>query len=143
MRDAPAALYRDWRVTEQLTRERKTDLMATLLKAIGRLSACNAACYDAHGAECHCVCLGANHGAGYSRAAENVRRMAEARGQTSLAWIPAPRPMPAPTSPLPRLRYMTAEEEAEADREEMEQRRQDDAAAADAPEPAPAFRLRP
>ena len=60
--------------------------MPILLKAIGRLSACTAACYDARHSACRCVCGGRNHGVGLKRAERNVRRMIERAGQQSLAF---------------------------------------------------------
>ena len=38
---------------------------------------CDAKCYNAWGSECHCVCQGANHGAGKQEAIDNTREMAE------------------------------------------------------------------
>ncbi|MEU6712935.1 hypothetical protein ABZ897_15755 [Nonomuraea sp. NPDC046802] len=52
--------------------------MATLLAVIrpgGRTQRCDARCYDAHEAECECVCGGLNHGAGLHLARENTRRL--------------------------------------------------------------------
>ncbi|MEV0996883.1 hypothetical protein [Nonomuraea sp. NPDC050202] len=52
--------------------------MATLLAVIrpgGRTQRCDARCYDAHEAECQCVCGGLNHGAGFHTALENTRRL--------------------------------------------------------------------
>lgn len=39
----------------------------------GCVGRCDAKCYEAVAGECHCVCGGANHGAGLSRARDNVR----------------------------------------------------------------------
>jgi hypothetical protein len=54
----------------------------------GCFGRCDSKCYLAWGPECHCVCQGANHGAGKQEAIENTREMAEswleqarARGQ--------------------------------------------------------------
>ncbi|MEU4513218.1 hypothetical protein AB0G05_27290 [Nonomuraea wenchangensis] len=52
--------------------------MSTLLAVIrpgGRTQRCDARCYDAHEAECECVCGGLNHGAGFHTALENTRRL--------------------------------------------------------------------
>ncbi len=38
---------------------------------------CDAKCYNAWGPECHCICQGANHGAGKQEAIDNTREMAE------------------------------------------------------------------
>ena len=38
---------------------------------------CDAKCYNAWGPECHCICQGANHGAGKQEAIENTRELAE------------------------------------------------------------------
>lgn len=38
---------------------------------------CDAKCYNAWGPECHCICQGANHGAGRQEAIENTRELAE------------------------------------------------------------------
>ena len=38
---------------------------------------CDAKCYNAWGPECHCICQGANHGAGRQEAIDNTREMAE------------------------------------------------------------------
>lgn len=37
---------------------------------------CDARCYDAETDRCHCICGGANHGAGLRRAVENNRAVA-------------------------------------------------------------------
>jgi hypothetical protein len=54
--------------------------MATLLAAHnseGCIGRCDAKCYNAESAECHCICGGANHGVGYKQAVDNTREMAE------------------------------------------------------------------
>ena len=38
---------------------------------------CDAKCYNAWGPECHCICQGANHGAGKQEAIDNTRELAE------------------------------------------------------------------
>ena len=38
---------------------------------------CDAKCYNAWGPECHCICQGANHGAGKQEAIGNTRELAE------------------------------------------------------------------
>jgi hypothetical protein len=38
---------------------------------------CDAKCYNALGPECHCICQGANHGAGKQEAIENTRELGE------------------------------------------------------------------
>ena len=38
---------------------------------------CDAKCYNAWGPECHCICRGANHGAGKEEAIENTRELGE------------------------------------------------------------------
>ena len=38
---------------------------------------CDAKCYNAWGPECHCICQGANHGAGKQEAIENTRELGE------------------------------------------------------------------
>ena len=43
----------------------------------GRIGRCDAKCYLAWGPECHCVCQGANHGAGKQEAIDNTRELAE------------------------------------------------------------------
>ena len=54
--------------------------MATLIAVYnsdGCVGRCDANCYEAKHPDCDCVCGGANHGAGYKRAVENVTQMAE------------------------------------------------------------------
>jgi hypothetical protein len=43
----------------------------------GCVGRCDAKCYNAWGPECHCICRGANHGAGKQEAIENTRELAE------------------------------------------------------------------
>jgi hypothetical protein len=43
----------------------------------GCVGRCDAKCYNAWGPECHCICQGANHGAGKQEAVDNTREMAE------------------------------------------------------------------
>lgn len=43
----------------------------------GCVGRCDAKCYDATGDSCQCICGGANHGAGLSKARDNVREYAE------------------------------------------------------------------
>ena len=38
---------------------------------------CDAKCYNAWGPECHCICQGANHGAGKQEATGNTRELGE------------------------------------------------------------------
>jgi hypothetical protein len=38
---------------------------------------CDAKCYNAWGPECHCICQGANHGAGKQEAIDNTRELGE------------------------------------------------------------------
>ena len=42
----------------------------------GCIGRCDAKCYNAWGPECHCICQGANHGAGKQEAIENTRELA-------------------------------------------------------------------
>jgi uncharacterized metal-binding protein len=53
----------------------------TLLIAVytgdGCVGRCDSKCYNAWGSECHCVCQGANHGAGKQEAIDNTRELAE------------------------------------------------------------------
>jgi hypothetical protein len=42
----------------------------------GCVGRCDAKCYNAWGPECHCICQGANHGAGKQEAIENTRELA-------------------------------------------------------------------
>lgn len=54
--------------------------MATLIAAYnseGCIGRCDAKCYNATHPDCDCICGGANHGAGYSKACDNTREMAE------------------------------------------------------------------
>jgi hypothetical protein len=44
----------------------------------GCVGRCDAKCYNAWGPECHCICRGANHGAGKQEAIENTRELGEA-----------------------------------------------------------------
>jgi hypothetical protein len=37
----------------------------------------DAKCYNAWGPECHCICQGANHGAGKQEAIDNTRELGE------------------------------------------------------------------
>jgi hypothetical protein len=43
----------------------------------GCIGRCDAKCYNAWGPECHCICQGANHGAGKQEAIENTRELGE------------------------------------------------------------------
>lgn len=43
----------------------------------GCVGRCDARCYDAKTADCHCICGGKNHGAGEQKAIENTREMFE------------------------------------------------------------------
>jgi hypothetical protein len=43
----------------------------------GCVGRCDAKCYHAWGPECHCICQGANHGAGRQEAIDNTREIAE------------------------------------------------------------------
>ena len=43
----------------------------------GCVGRCDAKCYNAWGPECHCICQGANHGAGRQEAIENTRELGE------------------------------------------------------------------
>lgn len=63
--------------------------MTTLIRTVGGEGArqCDAKCYGATGADCHCICGGMNHGKGEAAAIENTRELAgdllraiEARG---------------------------------------------------------------
>ncbi len=54
--------------------------MATLIAVYnseGCVGRCDAKCYNAADPECDCVCGGATHGAGFARAVDNTRQMAE------------------------------------------------------------------
>lgn len=44
----------------------------------GTTRRCDARCYRAKNAKCHCVCGGANHGVGLQKALEQTSQMAEA-----------------------------------------------------------------
>lgn len=49
---------------------------------------CDAKCYNAWGPECHCICQGANHGAGRQEAIENTRELGESwREQARAAGV--------------------------------------------------------
>lgn len=49
----------------------------TLIHCQGALEGrCDAKCYNATGAECHCICGGRNHGKGLDRATELTRELA-------------------------------------------------------------------
>ena len=43
----------------------------------GCVARCDAKCYNAWGPECHCICQGANHGAGKQEAIGNTRELGE------------------------------------------------------------------
>jgi len=43
----------------------------------GCIGRCDAKCYNAWGPECHCICQGANHGAGKQEAIDNTRELGE------------------------------------------------------------------
>ena len=43
----------------------------------GCVGRCDAKCYNAWGAECHCVCQGGNHGVGRQEAIDNTRELGE------------------------------------------------------------------
>jgi hypothetical protein len=43
----------------------------------GCVGRCDAKCYNAWGPECHCICRGANHGAGKQEAIANTRELVE------------------------------------------------------------------
>lgn len=43
----------------------------------GCVGRCDAKCYDAKHADCTCICGGANHGAGKTKAMDNTRELAE------------------------------------------------------------------
>jgi hypothetical protein len=43
----------------------------------GCVGRCDARCYNAHTADCDCICGGANHGAGFDRAVDNTCTMFE------------------------------------------------------------------
>lgn len=49
--------------------------MATIIltHAASGARSCDAACYNAHGPRCNCICQGRNHGIGLPRALENNR----------------------------------------------------------------------
>jgi hypothetical protein len=52
--------------------------MSTLMASrtpSGRSRRCNAACYNAKGPDCDCICMGANHGVGERQAQTNTREM--------------------------------------------------------------------
>lgn len=56
------------------------EIMTTLIAVYnsgGLVGRCDAKCYEAHEPTCTCVCGGANHGAGYQRAADNTREWAK------------------------------------------------------------------
>ncbi len=42
----------------------------------GCIGRCDAKCYNAWGPECHCICQGANHGAGKQEAIDTTRELA-------------------------------------------------------------------
>ena len=44
--------------------------LITVKNSAGVVAQCDAKCYDAHDAECLCICGGKNHGAGFERALE-------------------------------------------------------------------------
>ncbi len=43
----------------------------------GTVGRCDAKCYNASGADCHCICGGKNHGAGLRQARTNTQAMGE------------------------------------------------------------------
>ena len=43
----------------------------------GCVGRCDAKCYNAWGPECHCICQGANHGAGKQEAIDSTRELGE------------------------------------------------------------------
>jgi hypothetical protein len=43
----------------------------------GCVGRCDAKCYNAWGPECHCICQGADHGAGRQEAIDNTRELGE------------------------------------------------------------------
>lgn len=43
----------------------------------GCVGRCDARCYNATGGDCDCICRGANHGAGLTKATANTQQMAE------------------------------------------------------------------
>lgn len=51
--------------------------LITYQNSAGEGGRCDAKCYTAKHPECHCICGGANHGAGLSKAMDNTREMAE------------------------------------------------------------------
>lgn len=54
--------------------------MATLIAAYnseGCIGRCDAKCYNATEPHCDCICGGKNHGAGFQKAMDNTREMAE------------------------------------------------------------------
>ncbi len=54
--------------------------MATLIAVYssdGCKGRCDATCYEAIEPECKCICGGRNHGAGYKKAMENTRELAQ------------------------------------------------------------------
>ena len=52
---------------------------------------CDAKCYNAWGPECHCICQGANHGAGRQEAIENTRELGESWLEQARADWASPR----------------------------------------------------
>ena len=61
-------------------REKSGSGMATLIRVSssdGCNRCCNAMCYNAKTPICKCICQGANHGVGLTRALDNCRLMAE------------------------------------------------------------------
>jgi len=61
--------------------------MTTILVARGET--CNAACYDATGATCRCICGGVLHGVGRARAAE-IAPILVAGGRATVAMLELP-----------------------------------------------------
>ena len=56
--------------------------MATVIAVYnsqGCVGRCDAKCHEAKEPECHCICGGANHGAGITQARANTKKIAEAR----------------------------------------------------------------
>ncbi len=63
-----------------LWQQREGQALATLIAVYtseGCVGRCDARCHDATTPECDCICGGANHGVGQSRAIENTRALAE------------------------------------------------------------------
>jgi hypothetical protein len=59
----------------------------------GCVGRCDARCYEARNAKCHCICGGRNHSAGKQRAIENVREGVGMSGDDLLRFVQGREPL--------------------------------------------------